>query len=359
MCVGEVERGMLVQDWLSTNFTDANRCRSPASTHVCEACVFVQSRTSPVPGRPPGKCKVCDGTGLVVSVPPKGKGSQSKKGDECPKCDDGNAEFGGNFRNYSTCWDEQGYVNASKGEKPIVREFLRREHAGSWFCGVADSGQKHVIPFCQLNGPGRSGLVLLDEQLIKVPSSFFLVDDMTDMLTRGVTKDELERGEYYVRSMKERRTEVEGFEARNSRERGGGWFKLALWLAQRDEDEFVARIELALRANTRARDVVYGVVLPIDNELAEAAIQKQKRKINARRIAEKETGNVHRGNAAGPAKRVPARTGRAPADELLRAATKPDAQRSSADGERERVGKPDAAKAPDRKPAQGRLPGFD
>ena len=103
--------------------------------------MFICSRTSPVPGRP------------------------AKEG----------KKFGGNFRNYTHLWDERGYANASKGEKPVIREFLARNHAGPWFAAIADSGQKHVLPFARLNGPGRPGIVLLDELVVRVLPDAYLV----------------------------------------------------------------------------------------------------------------------------------------------------------------------------------------
>lgn len=343
VCGGTMSRGRRVLDWLSTNFTDSNRARTPSATYVCEPCVYVQSRTAPVLGRPPGDCKVCDGSGTVVRIPPKGKGKTAQVGDPCPKCDgDGAATFGGNFRNYTSLYEEGwesppfapvkdkngkilryngpsglGYVNASKGEKPLIREFLRREHVGSWFAGIADSGQKHVLPFTPMNARGRSGMVLFDEQLVRVPSSFDLLDAMTDVLNDGITKYELERGEYYVRTMRENRARALWFEQEfGIRERGSAWFTLALWLAQRDEDEHERRNQ-------------------------------------------KKGGDAGRRDVAVPAERVPARTERATADELLDPDTGPRSRCRKADHDRKRVGRSDAAPAPDREPQQGRLPGFD
>jgi hypothetical protein len=214
VCVGEANRGKLIKDWLSSNFTDQNRARCPAATHVCEACCYVMSRISPVMGRPPKDGK----------------------------------QFGGNFRNYSSLYSEGWlgtpfgespavpcYANASKGEKPLIREFLQREHTGFWFAAIADSGQKHVLPFAPLNyGPG--GMVLFEEELVEVPPSFELVDACTDMLTGGITKDELLSGDYRVMSYREMRAEIRAFESEHGAWRGSGWMSLAVWLAQRDND---------------------------------------------------------------------------------------------------------------------------
>ncbi len=331
VCGGPISIGIRVSDWLSTNFTDQNRARTPSAKHVCGACIYVQSRTAPVLGRPPGDCRVCEGSGAVKIVPPKGKGRDSKVGDPCPKCGGGGgAAFGGNFRNYCHLWEagwkspafgvngpaELGYVNASKGEKPLIREFLRREHAMNWFAALADSGQKHVLPFAPMNARGRAGMVLFDEQLIRLPGELTLLDEVTELLTDGITKDEIESGTYYVRTMRERRDAAQAFEAKRGRERGSGWFTLALWLAQRDEEE------------------------------------------HERRSKEKEARDAGSRDAASAAKRVPARAKRATSNELLDPDPRPSSRGCTANSERERVGKLDAAKATDREPSQGRLPGF-
>lgn len=264
-------------------------------------------------------------------IPPKGKGREAKIGDPCPKCDgSGGAKFGGNFRNYSHLWESgwespgfgdggraSGYINASKGEKPAIRAFLERDHGGPWFAAIADSGQKHVLPFTPMNARGRAGYVLFDERTIAIPRSLVLVDALTEMLTSGITKDELDRGEYYVRTMRDSRPLVEAFEAKHGSARGSGWFTLALWLAQRDEAEHERRTEEKKARDTGGRD------------------------------------------AAVPAKRVSVRKGRKATNELLDADPRPSTSGSATDYERERVGEQHAAPPTDRRTGQGRLPGFD
>jgi hypothetical protein len=207
LCAGSTGSGVLVEKWMGDSFTSQTLARCPWSQHVCEACAYVASRISPVLGR------------------------DAKEG----------KKFGGNFRNYSCGFDEIGYWNASKGEKPMIRAFLEREHTEPWFLCVADSGQKHIIPFARMNGPGRAGVVSFDEQTIDVPADVSLTAEMAALLTLGVTKDELGSRDYYARSWKEHRAEVDAFEARHGAQRGGGWFTLALWLAQRDNEEHARR----------------------------------------------------------------------------------------------------------------------
>ena len=208
LCGGDCARGARVDGWLSDVFTDHSRVACPSSDVVCEACMFICSRTSPVPGRPPK---------------------------------DGKA-FGGNYRNFSHLADEHGYLNASKGEKLLIREFLAREHSAPWFAAVADSGQKHVLPFAPMNGPGRSGRVAFDERIVSVPNDQSLIAEMMALLTAGATKEELESGNYGPRAWQLCGGRLAGFEASRARERRSGWFSLALWLAQRDEEEVQRRL---------------------------------------------------------------------------------------------------------------------
>lgn len=217
LCAGEASRGVPVDDWMGANFTGQNRARSPRSTHVCEACVYIAARSSYVPGRPPKEGK----------------------------------KEGGNFRNYSHLHERgwtsppfgddgtvcAGYVNASKGEKPLIRDFLRREHSGEWFAAIADSGQKHVIPWAPWNAPGMRGVVLFEELLVSLPDAdgWRMVDDMASLLTAGATKDELESGALTARAWELCGDALADFEERHGPRRHSGWYSLALWLAQRDE----------------------------------------------------------------------------------------------------------------------------
>lgn len=114
VCGGTTRVGMHWTKWSGSNFVDQNRIRGLSGEYVCPACVFVTSRTSPVPGRP------------------------AKEG----------KKFGANFRNVSNLIDADGYVNTTKGEKPTTLAWLRKPHRGTWFAAVADSGQKHIVPFC-------------------------------------------------------------------------------------------------------------------------------------------------------------------------------------------------------------------
>lgn len=217
VCAGPAVRGMRVghgaREWGGSSYTGQNKVRSPASTHVCEACVHLHSRITPVPGRPAAEGK----------------------------------KFGGNWRNYSHLYDDGApvpYQNASKGEKPLIRAFLRAPHAGTWFAAIADSGQKHVLPWAPINPGGSTGRVLFDETVIdlpRTPAGWGLVDDMTALLTAGATKDEITTGRYESGAWSRCAAAIQAFESAHAGERHGSFFTLAVWLAQRDEEAVAVR----------------------------------------------------------------------------------------------------------------------
>jgi hypothetical protein len=219
VCGGSAQRSLPREHWMGAQFTGQNRIKASWSNRVCEPCMFVMSANSPVPGRPP------------------------KEG----------SKHGGRFCNYSHLWEAGGtYSNASKGEKSIIRDFLRCEHPERWFAAIAESGQKHVLPWTPINSSGRCGLVLFDEQIVKVPPTLILVDDMTAILTAGVTKEEGLSGDYSTRSWEKCAEKIKEFEEEHgSKQRNGGWFKLAIWLAQRDEEATRQRIEKEKEAKAR------------------------------------------------------------------------------------------------------------
>lgn len=204
LCGSEVSRGVPPAMWQGANFTDQNKARCQGATHVCEACVWACAWSVP-PGFPP---------------PELGK-------------------KGVNLRLFSHLWAEgesPEYQALNKAQKPIIRDWLQRTHRERWFAAIADSGQKHLLPWTPLNGrtdPG-AGVVWFEERVVAL-GSWLLFDDMTRLLTVGVTKAELGDGRYAIRSMAEHRDNVFAFEECWGAHRGGGWWSLALWLAQREE----------------------------------------------------------------------------------------------------------------------------
>ena len=223
VCGDSCTSGQPVGEWMGGNYTDQMRAACPSSGVVCTACVMVTQRTFPVPGRPPKDGK----------------------------------SFGGNFRNYSHIFEKgwkspafgddgtsmMHYANASKGQKPLIREFLAREHHGEWFCSIADSGQKHVVHFAPTNGPGRAGMIIFEERVFWWPGEAPVLNDMMEMLTAGCTKDELSSGNYRPSNWMEMRERIEAFEQKWSGDRGGDMFDLCVWLAQRDEEAAASRME--------------------------------------------------------------------------------------------------------------------
>ncbi len=212
VCGGQWQgNGILVAKWMPGNFTSQNRVRSPQSQWVCEPCVHICSRVSPVLGRPPKEGK----------------------------------SYGGNYRNYSHGWWQRPdgsveYINASKGDKPVLLAWLRKSKQGKWWCAVADTGQKHVIPWAPVCRT-TNGTVLFDDTLVRL-GDWSMVDDMTETLTAGATKEEIQTGDYQAGSILRCREAIRQFEARWSSQRGGSFFALAIWLAQRDEERVAARM---------------------------------------------------------------------------------------------------------------------
>lgn len=199
VCGGKATRGMPVRKWMGANFTGQSRVRAIKSDTVCEACVVVMS------GKPPDT-----------------------------------------ERMYSHLVEGTTHVRVNKGQKPTIREFLRRSHAESWFAAIADSGQKHVIPWAIVHGAGRGGTAMFEDKLVHLPRTeegWSILDRMTDLLTAGATKEEIGSGEYGPRAWSLCAEGIRAFERDFGGERGGHWFELVVWLAQRDEAIVAARLE--------------------------------------------------------------------------------------------------------------------
>ena len=205
VCGGEAQRSIDKTKWLGASYTSQTRVKSWQSTRVCEPCVVIHSRTSEVPGRPPKEGK----------------------------------KFGGNWRNYSVLVEiiegKPLLVTATKGEKGIIREWLQRAKRGPWFAAIAESGQKHVIPLAPMNEAGQR-IVQFEEQALNLPESWELVQAIEDALTAGLSKEGIETGQYTVRQYQQFEGVIEHFESDWAQERGSPWFDLALFLAQKRED---------------------------------------------------------------------------------------------------------------------------
>lgn len=199
VCAGIAKRGKPREKWMGSNFVGQNRVRSPQSAHVCEPCIWAMG----------------------------GRGTEA-------------------MRMWTHLYDAGEYVRVNKAHKPQIREFLRKPKRGPWFAAIADSGQKQILPWVPVNPPGcKRGRVLMDETFVALPddSGWQLVDDMTQLLTDGATKAGVERGEYGPGEWARCPEAIRAFEDKWGHLRGGAWFGLALWLAQRDEEAVAERME--------------------------------------------------------------------------------------------------------------------
>lgn len=210
ICGAQMARGCPVRKWQGANFTDQNKVGAPDATHVCEACVWAHS-WAPPPDRP----RAADATGKGL-----------------------------NLRLFSHLYDANGYRSANKADKRAIGAWLRREHRGPWFAAIADSGQKHVLPWTPVNYCGLTGgpLVRFEEALVRLtPTLFAALDSADAAVTAGVPKAQLLSGDYSPRVWAMARTVIADFEALNGSLRGSGAFTLAVWLAQGDEDAAAQR----------------------------------------------------------------------------------------------------------------------
>lgn len=174
---------------MGANFVGQNRVRCPESATVCEACVVVMA------GRPPDT-----------------------------------------LRMHSHLFDGLSWLRLTKADKTTMRAWLRRPKGAGWFAAIADSGKKHIIPWAPVNGAG-SGVVLFEERVVTL-GPWELVEAMEDLLTQGVRKPELERGDYGPRAWHQAAAGVQAFErAWGTKWRASGWFELGVWLAQRKDIE--------------------------------------------------------------------------------------------------------------------------
>ncbi len=203
VCAGETHgRGCPIAEWDGASFTGQTRVKCARSQVICEPCLWVMARHSPVPDKT------------------------------------------GNWRNYSVLYaDGEPITIASKGDKPAILSWLRRAHRAPWFAAIGESGQKHVVPYVPLNAGGRAR-ALFDEVLIELPrdaEGWSIVDDLAALLTAGATKEEVERGEY-AGAWTRCEPALRAFETRYGHLRGSGWFSLVGWLSQRDEAAVEARM---------------------------------------------------------------------------------------------------------------------
>ena len=301
LCAGEARRGMEFDRWQGANFTDQNRVADWSSPWICEACVWTCSWVSP-----PDRAANAEGV--------KNANGQKAKGL--------------NLRLFSHLWsDRDGYRSFNKADKPAILAWLRARQRGErWWAVVADTGQKHTIPFARVQGDPR-GVVRFEEADVRV-GSWSIVDDMVALLTAGATKAEVENGAYSSRAYQLAKDAVIAFERRWSGERGGSWFGLALWLSQRDESAVEARRE----AEKAAKET------------------KRERERDAKARVGRGRARHDAGRDSGDARAVPRKRGKR--DEALGADRSPSESRSDVDFDSGRVVERGDANAPARSSEQ-------
>lgn len=337
ICGGPSTRGVPIDEFISDSLTDQNTFRCPASAHVCVSCAFVRARLSQVPGRLPKPCDRCDGTGIEPEPSASvkvAKRPKRKPGEACEKCDGSKVkESGGRYGNFSHFLDEDRLENATKGEKPRVLSWLRGPKVGWWFCVVADSGQKHLVPYAPLNPPGSAGRIRFEEQelaLPRDPAAWSIVDDACALLTAGATKEEISTGIYSARAHELCGVDaLRVFEARHGGQRGGAWFALVLWLSQRDEEAVQRRLAAEVETKQAAK--------------AAKGAKRGKAERHGQGTAEDAAGR----DAARSAEGVPPDVGRQDA-RALEDPARSDGERGEVERERGRVGDADRKVTPDR-----------
>lgn len=216
ICAAPMTRGAPIDKWQGSNYTDQNKARQASATHVCEGCVWGCSWVQP-PDRPPA--------------------ADGKKGL--------------NLRLFSHLYDDRGYRSANKTDKAAILRWLREPKRGAWFAAIADTGQKHVLPWTPVNVADSGGVIRFEERNVRLPpsSEWSVCDALIDLLTLGVTKDEIGSGQYSVRTFQSCPRQVRCFEETYGQKlRGGTWFELALWLSQRDEERYANRQQQARSA---------------------------------------------------------------------------------------------------------------
>lgn len=222
VCAAETSRAIAYERWQGSTFTDQNKLRHIAGTMVCEPCAWAHSWTRP-PDQPP---------------PPPGK-------------------RGVNLRLFSHLYDERGYRSANKADKPAIRAWLCAPKSPPWFCAIADTGQKHVLPWATTNLDPRFGMVRFEERDIFIDCTILetYVNDTCALLTAGATKAEIESGDYRAETWLRCDATLREYEGRYAKERGGDLAALVVWLAQRDEDAVAERLatEKAAKAAKAAR----------------------------------------------------------------------------------------------------------
>lgn len=213
-CGAEMTRGQDVRQWAGSGFNAYNRAlrrSDTGATDICEACVSVCSRISPVPGRPPKPGK----------------------------------KYGGNYRNYSHGAARMGdgsvrYINTTKAETPAMVDFILDPGGLEWAVALATSGQKHVIPHAPTNGSGDTAIIAFEDLAIRFSRREFKVVNAEMNALRqssGCSVAAITTGEYHPKDLSRDLDGVQAFERRRGSMRGGGVFEMCAFLTCKGVDQ--------------------------------------------------------------------------------------------------------------------------
>ena len=143
------------------------------------------------------------------------------------------------MQNYSHFVVGGQWIPVGKGDKALMRDILLR-HPFPEMAVIADSGQKHIAFRAPRNPPGQSaGWAQFEEQRVWVESAALgALVDRIERLYVIFSKGEIESGDYSasrilafgVPAWQELEQAIKG-------QRGSALFSLAIFLAQRKEDE--------------------------------------------------------------------------------------------------------------------------
>lgn len=198
---GQASEGVAFEKWVKPKFTDFDKLQG--GEIACNACLFFFDEAS-------------------VEL-------AERMGKEKPQ----------RMRNYSHFIVNGEWTPLSKGNKARMRELL----LGDVFpelAAIADSGQKHIV-FRATRNPagGKAGWVQFEEQRL-----YLIPNDLRDLLAQveelytEFSKDEIESGDYaghrILKFGMDRWLELEN---KIKAMRGKPIFSLALFLAQRSDDE--------------------------------------------------------------------------------------------------------------------------
>lgn len=280
------------EEWNGATFTGQNNVRSWHSEWVCEPCVCVAEwkpgMAMPVPvernrdeeheaaktaaakakaqARADKLAKAYEDLRASGTATQKAIDAAKAKADEAREAIETAAgrDRGANWRNYSLLFDASEtpvLCVLSKGQKPEIRAWLRRPHKGPWFAAIADTGQKHVLPWTPVNYSAARGRARFEEREFALPDErrFALLDDLEALLTAGATKEETQTGDYSPSTWIRCGALLEAFEAKWSTERASVWWDLAVWLSQRDEARVAERIEAEKAAAKAAKERQRGI----------------------------------------------------------------------------------------------------